>query len=244
MASSARVSTGVERIYQKVSAAVLAFCEHWDKEDDRMATRPAWTVQNGRVISRDFEFAWNGGFAESQKKKNVRALHEAIEHEHGEHALEASTKSDEEIGKKLSAFNLRYDGVLLENLFQSSKRYEKGGPYRDLLSVSPKDAKRDERHRTSGRLLSFEQDGFSWPLEPKTVFYDYIYVSAVVRNFGKDLDLSAWNWFTDIEFNPKKSINCQARALAIYKLLQQLSQFEILEDRDAWIRFHGERVSG
>ena len=59
-----------------------------------------------------------------------------------------------------------------------------------------------------------------WPLEPKTAFYDYIYVKAVIDNFGYEVNLDEYRWFTDIVFNPNKSINCQARAIALYKLLQ------------------------
>ena len=158
--------------------------------------------------------------------------------------MEISSKGEVELGNLLSAFNMRTDGVYIENIFQSSKRYENGGPYLDLLTVAPKDAKRDERHQTSGRLVAFVRNGEDWPLEPKTAFYDYIYVLAVIENFGRELDLYDYNWFTDIEFNPGKSINCQARAVAIYKLIQELKAFEVLNDRSAWIKFHTLHVNG
>ena len=203
-----------------------------------MAKRPAWTIENGKVVCREFDFVWNGGFAVSQKRKNIKALHEAIGSATGHKALEISSKGEVELGNQLSAFNMRTNGVFIENVFQSSKKYENGGPYLDLLHVPPKDAKRDERHKTSGRLVAFVKDGEEWPLEPKTAFYDYIYVSALVENFGYRLDLSEYQWFTDIEFNPKKSLNCQARAVAIYKLIQERAAFEVLNDRSAWIEFH------
>jgi len=149
-----------------------------------MAVRPAWSIKNGIVICREYEFEWNGGFVISQKQKNIRGLHQSIENNTGDKALEISSKSTRELGVMLSAFSLKLDGLFLENIFQSSKKYEKGGPYVDLLNVEPKDAKRDERHRNSGRLISFLKDGVEWPIEPKTVFYDNIYVSAVIENFG------------------------------------------------------------
>ena len=209
-----------------------------------MAKRPAWTIENGIVICREFDFTWNGGFAISQKRKNINALHQSIADTTGQTALEISSKGEVELGNLLSAFNMRTDGVYIENIFQSSKRYENGGPYLDLLTVAPKDAKRDERHQTSGRLVAFVRNGEDWPLEPKTAFYDYIYVLAVIENFGRELDLYDYNWFTDIEFNPGKSINCQARAVAIYKLIQELKAFEVLNDRSAWIKFHTLHVNG
>ena len=141
-----------------------------------MATRPAWAYHKGRVIKCDFNFEWNGGFAVSQKRKNIAALHEAIFSKYNEKTLEISTKSLDEIGCSLSAFNLKHDGVLLECVFQSSKVFENGGPYIDLLDVSPKEAKRDERLKTSGKLIAFEYNSERWELEPKTAFYDYIYI--------------------------------------------------------------------
>lgn len=209
-----------------------------------MAKRPAWTIENGKIISKDFEFAWNGGFAISQKRKNINALHQAIEDATGQTALEISSKGEVELGNQLSAFKMKTTGVFIENVFQASKRYENGGPYLDLLDVAPKDAKRDERHKISGKLVAFVRNGEDWPLEPKTVFYDYIYVLAVIENFGCELDINEYNWFTDIEFNPGKSINCQARAVAIYKLIQEKAAFNVLNDRSAWINFHTLHVKG
>lgn len=209
-----------------------------------MAKRPAWTIENGKIIRKDFEFEWNGGFAISQKRKNINALHQAIEDATGQTALEISSKGEVELGNQLSAFNMKTTGVFIENVFQASKRYENGGPYLDLLDVAPKDAKRDERHKISGKLVAFVRNGEDWPLEPKTVFYDYIYVLAVIENFGCELDINEYNWFTDIEFNPGKSINCQARAVAIYKLIQEKAAFNVLNDRSAWINFHTLHVKG
>ena len=203
-----------------------------------MAIRPAWSIIDGKVKSKEFEFAWSGGFAISQKQKNIKALHQAIREVTEENALEISSKSTNLIGTQLSAFSMKLNGLYLENIFQSSKRYENGGPYMDLLNVEPEEAKRDERHRTSGRLLSFVKEGEEWPLEPKTAFYDYIYVSAVIENFGHDLDLSGYTWFTDIEFNPQKSINCQARAITIYKLIQEKNLWNVTSGKKEWINFH------
>ena len=137
---------------------------------------------------------------------------------------------------------MKTGGVFIENIFQSSKKYENGGPYLDLLDVLPKDAKRDERHHSSGKLVAFVKDGVEWALEPKTSFYDYIYMLTVIENFGCELDLSEYHWFTDIEFNPSKSINCQARAVAIYKLIQEKAAFDVLNNKDDWVEFHSKYV--
>ena len=206
-----------------------------------MATRPAWAYHKGRVIKCDFNFEWNGGFAVSQKRKNIAALHEAILSKYGEKALEISTKSLDEMGCSLSAFNLKLDGVLLECVFQSSKVFENGGPYRDLLDVSPKEAKRDERLKTSGKLIAFEYNSERWELEPKTAFYDYIYIKSALGTFSSEQLKEAFNqytWFTDIEFNPNRSINSQARSVAILKSIILNDCQYVLDERDSWIEYH------
>jgi len=209
-----------------------------------MATRPAWSVMDGAIICQKYEFSWNNGFSISQKQKNVKALHQAIKDSSNETALEVSSKGCNLVGKSIGAFSLKSNGIYLENIFQASKKYELGGPFFDLLDVTPKEAKQDGRHHISGNLISFVKDGVEWSLEPKTAFYDYIYVNVLVENFGQVLDLSVYDWFTDIEFNQKKSINCQARSVAIYKLLQKKNLFNVIKDRNNWLQFHIEYVKG
>lgn len=209
-----------------------------------MAKRPAWTIKDNKVICEEFEFEWNGGFALVQKQKNIANLHNSIKMSKGETALEVSSKGTDLLGKNIGAFSLKYNGISLENVFQSSKKFEQGGPFADLLTVTPKEAKRDERIRNSGKIIAFYLDGDEWPLEPKTLFYDYIYIKAMCQNYGENLDLSEYKWFTDIEFNPKKSINCQARSAAIYKLLQENNMFEVLNEKSKWIEFHRNYVKG
>ena len=210
-----------------------------------MAERPAWKLTN--YVKRElFSFDWNGGFAVSQKKKNINNLHSAIRRKYNEPVLEISTKSDVELGQKLSAFHLKINDYYLENIFQSSKVYENGGPYLDLLTVQPTDAKKDPRHKTSGKLTGFFYHDELWELEPKTAFYDYLYISAA-KEMLKQEELEAlceYEWFTDIEFNPNKSINCQARAVALLKYVIKNDCWNVLENKATWLEFHRKLVRG
>lgn len=99
--------------------------------------------------------------------------------------------------------------------------FEKGGPYTDLYSVEGKIAKRDPRLQESGRLTGFLFNGFSFPLEPKTIFYDWLYVTAIYPHREWLERLYRYAGFTDIEFNPSKSINCQARSCALFVSLMK-----------------------
>lgn len=148
------------------------------------------------------------------------------------------------LGKRLSAFNLVLDGHPLECVFQSSKVFENGGPYRDLLDVLPKAAKRDERLKSSGKLIGFRYSEEDWPLEPKTVFYDWIYYNAASSTLSADelKQLTEYDAFTDIEFNTSRSLNTQARSIAFVNLIFQqygclpaMSAEEFLELHREWV---------
>lgn len=199
-----------------------------------MANRPIF-IPKGKpgtfVKEISFDFKWNPGFAPIQKKKNIVALHEAAQKEGYSPLLEISTKSEDTIGQRLSAFNLKIEtqlGMLpIESVFQGSKVFEKGGPFADIYQKSSREAKKDERIRTSGQILCFDFFGERWPLVPKTAFYDWVYLKALQphQEYLKQ-KLYEYKGFTDIEFNPQKSINCQARTCA---LLVSFLKLDILD---------------
>ncbi|MCY4024074.1 MAG: hypothetical protein OXF32_11565 [Anaerolineaceae bacterium] len=200
-----------------------------------MAERPVFFPtppgQHPHVEELCFSFVWNPGFAPVQKKKNISALHKAAEREGYLPLLEISTKSDEKLGKRLSAFNLKVhsesDGEIpLECAFQGSKVFEGGGPFTDLYKVDPKTAKRDQRLRTSGALVRFAFEGVSFEPEPKTAFYDWLYIRAIYPHREWLERLKQYKGFTDIEFNPQKSINCQAYSCALFVALMKRSQLD------------------
>ncbi|MDX0486869.1 hypothetical protein GOC76_21905 [Sinorhizobium medicae] len=202
-----------------------------------MAERPIFiptAEADGYVKRVDLEIPWAGGFADVQKKKNVRSLHDAAKRAGYAPLLEVSSKSDEIAGRHLSAFHLRVSvgkhEMPLENAFQGSKVFEHGGPYTDLFDVDPRDAKRDPRLRSSGALKGFRFDNFEFPLKPKTVFYDWLYLTAIFphRQWLKNRvdGEMRYDGFSDIEFNPSRSINCQAKSCALFVSLMREAKLE------------------
>lgn len=189
-----------------------------------MATRPVFVINQDIPHFREdnISFIYYSGFADSQRKKSFQSLHhEYLAIHPAAKILEVSRFSDSYLGQKLSAFNLIGETSSgkkrpVENLFQSSKVFENGGPFRDLLNVTPMAAKKDERLKSSGNLVGFNLDGESFPLIPKTFFYDWIYINALKGNPDIMNELLQFNAFTDIVFNPQKSINCQARTIAVF----------------------------
>lgn len=187
-----------------------------------MTIRPFFMISDKELyLEENCEFKFYTGFALSQKQKSIVSLHEQILKKYpNSNILEVSRKSENPLGILLSAFNLKLNingnTYPVENIFQSSKVFSLGGPYKDLLQVHPRDAKRDDRLKSSGELIAFELNGNTWELEPKTMFYDWLYIHALYRNKNLTNNIVKYNVFTDIEFNPNKSFNCQARSVAIF----------------------------
>ena len=200
-----------------------------------MATRPIFVPKSDgdRLVEEvHVNFIWNPGFAPVQKKKNIKALHEAAKQKGLPNILEVSTKSDEKIGVHLSAFNLKIEipsigEVPLECAYQGSKIFKNGGPFLDLYTKQPREAKRDERLKNSGDLVGFQFLDTRWKLEPKTAFYDWIYIRALYK-FSEFLKkLFVYDGFSDIEFNPEKSISCQAHSCALLVSLMKKNLLSI-----------------
>ena len=213
-----------------------------------MATRPIFIVSDtGKFVKEvGIEFKWFPGLSVTQKQKSIEAMHTAANKQFKNiKILEISSKSKSELGINLSAFNLTFTTMKfnkcysVETAFQSSKVFEFGGPYSDLLDKTSREAKKDHRLKISGRLISFKFFGTEWPLEPKTIFYDWLYINALVKNQELSSHILAYDAFTDIEFNPDKSLNCQARSAAIYVSLCRRGLLDnALASKDDFIRIY------
>jgi hypothetical protein len=190
-----------------------------------MATRPIFVPNQIGTLGaneKPIEFKWHPGMAKSQKQKSIAELHTSAKLLGYDRLLEISSKSEIELGVKLSAFNLlittkKNNSIFtVETAFQGSKVFATGGPYTDLIGMNSLAAKKDIRLKESGSLKRFEFFGVAFPLEPRTFFYDWIYINALVQNEILADAVKDFVGFTDIEFNPQKSINCQAHSVALY----------------------------
>lgn len=200
-----------------------------------MAVRPIYQSQTDAPFFRviDVSFQYFSGFSTSQKQKSIESLHKQYNKSDPDHAvLEISSKSKSELGVALSAFNLniktpQQQNCSVECAFQSSKVFEGGGPYVDLLDKTSREAKKDTRLHESGKLIAFQYFELKFPLEPKDYFYNWLYSSALMQNQELASEIIKYDSFSDIEFNPQKSINCQAKAAAVFV---GLSRRHLLEE--------------
>jgi type I restriction enzyme M protein len=207
----------------------------------RIVFKPRKNNEAGLFTEELVEFQWVPGLAVSQGRKSVMNLHEAAISKHSIRSiLEISTRSQSELGISLSAFNLQISMMgrkyPVEAVYQSSKVFQNGGPFLDLMSASSLDSKKDLRLKNSGELVGFRFENQDWPLTTSPNFYDYLYIRALMEssNRSKILEFDA---FSDIAFNQTslaskagKSFNCQARSAAIYvSLLSEMEESAILE---------------
>jgi len=211
-----------------------------------MARRPVF-ISNKNIIDVQeiiIDFKWFPGMAKIQKQRSIDSLHENAGLQGIENILEISSKSKNDLGIKLSAFNLSFVTknnlkISVESAFQGSKVFEYGGPYQDLLIKTSREAKKDLRIRESGNLISFKLLTQEFPIEPKTFFYDWLYINTLNQPENKDLadEVMEYNAFTDIEFNPQKSINCQAFSAALFVSLKSNGQLSIaLSSQDSFMK--------
>lgn len=213
-----------------------------------MVTRPVFSPEKDSVgvkVENSAPFVWNPGFSPSQKKKNVVALHEAIRKSNPEmRPLEVSSKSERGVGVALSAFNLgtMSNGKFysVESVFQASKVFAGGiGPFPELYEGNPAEVRAKVRELAKSPLVAFKTGDVVWDLNPTRAFYDWVYCRALHRNPVLVEELAPYNCFTDVEFNPVRSLNCQAYAVALYLSLAANGVLDAaLERKEAFLEFH------
>lgn len=191
-----------------------------------MANRPIFIPRKGRgaLVERlPLEIDWHPGFAISQKQKNIFELHSAAKKIGIFPVLEVSTKSNVEVGRRLSAFNLKVavygEMKNLESVYQASKVFSESGRHEELMELNPFEAKKKVRELGVGNIVAFNFEGYDYQTEPKNAFYDWLYLRAISPHedwIRENLNYAA---YSDIEFNPNKSINCQGRAVAEFHAL-------------------------
>ena len=200
-----------------------------------MAKRPVFIVDKESLdyyLTKEVQFTWHPGYSLSQKRKSIQSLHNnCISTIGNKKILEVSSKSENPLGIMLSAFNLRInhskEGLIpLECAFQASKKFENGGPFIDLLVANPYKIKKDNRLKNSGEITEFIFDGKRYPNNPTTLFYNWLYLKALDLDKSLSSEIIKYDAFTDIEFNPKKSVNCQAKACALYVSLHERGLLE------------------
>ena len=87
--------------------------------------------------------------------------------------------------------------------------------------MTSREARLDPRLIESGRLVKFQFFEVDWALEPKTAFYDWLYINALYNEPRLADHVLQHRVFSDIAFYPQRSVNCQAYSAALYVALHE-----------------------
>jgi len=192
-----------------------------------MAKRPLFLPNLSFPFFRkiEVEFDWHPGFSLVQKQKSLVSLHQEAKVELGDiNLLEVSSKSLNKLGHQLSAFNLPahttdmfYNNkgpFSLETVFQTSKVFKPNLRCTDLIGLDELEIRNKVRLRQKDELSHFKLEDEKWSLQPTGAFYNYLYIRSLFRHQKLCYSLEKYEGFTDIEFNPTKSFNCQAESVS------------------------------
>ncbi len=198
-----------------------------------MACRPVFYASplgNPEPVSElQVEFKWFPGFSVQQKQKSIASLHDRILGSTTlARPLEISSKSLIPLGVQLSAFNLqlsvRTPSVLsasVETVYQGSKVFgNRSRADTDRFSLDSRDSRQRVRElEEKAAFTGWEIGSYRFPLSSGVDFYNWLYLGALHQQPSLLCQIEAFDCFTDIEFNPKKSLACQARSAALAKSL-------------------------
>lgn len=182
-----------------------------------MAIRPMYIATfdlYNPVLKKDIDFKWVSGQSFKKKIERRDSLKEAISKEYdASKLLEVSTKSDKDIGIKLSALNLKIttksgNKYTVEYIYQTSKIIE------------------------NGKFIGYKFGKDEFDKDPYGFFYDYLYMCALLQNEELIDQIKKYNLFVDIEFNPNRSLNTQARAAALFRTLLENDKLDVIKDRE------------
>ena len=211
-----------------------------------MAVRPVFTCTKdvkGYFIVKELsvEFGWCSGFSLAQKQRSIASLHAAaLAGGNCKSILEISSKSASHLGVSLSAFNLSMqlpscglEPVSVETLYQGAKEFDDHKRTdNDRFLLSAREARsRVKEVQNNSRLSGWSIDNLYFDLSSGTSFYDWLYLKALTQNPLLLKEMLDYDSFTDIEFNPRNSLACQARSAAVAKaaILQYGSLTEMLD---------------
>lgn len=192
-----------------------------------MANRPIYISTgdiNNPFTEDSISFEWKAGYSYANKCKRRDNLKKEIAKKYDiDKWLEVSSISDKDTGRRLSALNLMLtltngNKYSVESIYQSSKVY-------------------NDNH-----ITGFKFNNTVFENNPYGMYYDYIYMVALYQNKDYHKIIDDYYLFTDLFFNPNKSLNTQARAIAIFKTLYDNDCLKLLESVKGFKEYYKENV--
>ena len=154
--------------------------------------------------------------------------------------LEISSRSPQELGRDLSAMNLRAAGDprerTVEAVYQAAKCYGAGGPDTAHCTSGYAAKRRDRERRRGGPLAGFEHEGLRWKTPTGSAFYDWLWTRSALASRGEAVvaRLQEYDAFSD-QFHRPGAVACQAKAAAIAAGMGIRRLRTALEQPAAWL---------
>lgn len=202
-----------------------------------MAVRPVFLVNQNKPYFSEYNvnFVYNNGFAPCQKRKNIIAIHNAFHKDNSDkEVLEISSKSFDEVGVNLSAFNLMLyveslgKRMPVEIMYHTGKVYKDSGRHLEILNMSPRESKKYLYQNKFGDIEYFIFENQRVAVDDFN-FYTWLYLKGLLENEQIARHLLKYEAFTDVEYNPNRSKNCQARAAAMFVSLYKQDKIQFGE---------------
>ena len=153
--------------------------------------------------------------------------------------LEISSRSDEPLGRALSAMNLRAAGsdgnrrLPVESVYQAAKCYGHDGPDEQPIPNGFDAKRRDKERRNAGSLRGFQHEGTFWPAASGSAFYDREWIKAATAA-GATRELARYDAYSDQFHRPGAAVACQARSAAMLAGLDRSRQLGQVHEAGSW----------
>lgn len=98
--------------------------------------------------------------------------------------------------------------------------------------------KKYEKLKNSGNFIGFELFEIKYSTEPEAYFYNWLYLNALNQNKIMANKVLKYKYFSDIEFNPKKSFSSQSKSVALFVSMKKNGIFdENIKNAEAFLNF-------
>lgn len=204
-----------------------------------MAERNFWVIEDGAVKKGVVQFDGVFGTQPEQRMKSCISLHKALGLDYGLRAIDISTASYLPFGVALAASNLLLEDRSIEMWFLGSMVFEDGYCAHELYDESVRKATAAIRKHKNH--VGFDFNGLKLSSDLSITFFDWIYLIAMVNEYGRELSFNRFDAFTDSQ-TKNNDCHCAARAVCEYVLLQQEGSWELLQNFQNFADWHADRV--
>lgn len=167
---------------------------------------------------------------------NAELLHAAFQHlVHDKKVIEFSSKSDHKSVKKLLPGKLTkvVDGkkMTINKIFKTAERVSSDDSSANNIIVNVVNKTVVEvAARKEPKTIGYKYDGHIFSSRPRQMFYNYLYINALLEHQDRMAYLAEYDAFSDVQVASSSGNPVPAQAVAIYVSLARLGLLEKVRD--------------